>query len=420
MADNTKQGPKDITDLKARLGLKKQGGGPAAPGGPTAPGGPGPAAPFAPAPMPGAVAPRPGQAQLPAALAGPSTGPVPAAGYVPPPPGFTPPPEAAPAQPDPRRDPYAAQQAAVAANLASFYGVGGALPGSADEVKGDPIKKPKPWPLIGGAAAAALVMLGIGYSFGSISVSRNDFNITTEHAVKVRDEVDKLEKQVDKVFDAIKGIKLSDRDPPDFAAIEKLADLDFKEPDIPTKLFHTNYFSFEPSVVQQLFTYYTDVIQLSKQIQEHTTRTLKDRDSIDKYVKGNATKKDTGPVGVILDYSQKLPLAQLVELGGIVCPDARQTDCKPEEAKMRFRTALGGDFQVRALKGLPKDVVLPIQQTELQKQVMSGDPNLLAFRDYVRRAAALFQQLTKIREEEKQLIAGLKKRAEAPTMFTLF
>jgi hypothetical protein len=173
-------------------------------------------------------------------------------------------------------------------------------------------------------------------------------------------------------------------------------------------------------VVQQLFTYYSDVIQLSKLIQEHTTRTLKDKDSIDKYVKGNAAKQDRGPVGVILDYSQRLPLAQLVELGGIVCPDPKQTDCKPEEAKMRYRTALGGDFQMRALKGVPKDVVLPIQQTELQKQVMSGDPNLLAFKDYVRRAAALFQQLTKIREEQKQLTAGLKKRAEAPTMFTLF
>ena len=51
MADNTKQGPKDITDLKARLGLKKQGGGPGGPGVP----GPSPGAPFALAPIPGSV-----------------------------------------------------------------------------------------------------------------------------------------------------------------------------------------------------------------------------------------------------------------------------------------------------------------------------------------------------------------------------
>ena len=57
MADNTKQGPKDITDLKARLGLKKQGGGVPAPGPAGAP-----SAPFAPAPIAGpagVAAPRP-------------------------------------------------------------------------------------------------------------------------------------------------------------------------------------------------------------------------------------------------------------------------------------------------------------------------------------------------------------------------
>ena len=409
MADNTKQGPKDITDLKARLGLKKQGGGPAAPGP-----GPAPGAPFAPAPIPGpavAAAPRPGQAQLPSALGG--APPAQNQAFVPPPPGFAPPPEAAPAQPDPRRDPYAAQQAAVAANLASFYGAA-PLPGSADEVKGDPIKKPKPWPLIGGAVAIALAMLGVGYSIGNIAERRTDLNTATEHAVQIRDEVDKLGKQVEKVFDAVRGVKLSDKDPPDFAAIEKLTDLDFKEPDIPTKLFHTNYFSFEPSLVQQLFTYYNDIIVLSKQLQEHTAKTRNDRESLEKFIKGNAAKAERGPIGVILDYSNKLPLAQLVELGGAVCPDPKQPNCSPEEAKLRFRTGLGGEFQSRPLKGLPKDVVLPIQQSELQKQMASGDPGLLAFRDYVRRAAGLFQQITKVREEQKQLLQGLKKRVENP------
>ena len=411
MADNTKQGPKDITDLKARLGLKKQGGGPAGPAGP----GPAAGAPFAPAPVPGpqgAAAPRPGQAQ-PSAFAGAGPAPGQNQAYVPPPPGFAPPPEAALAQPDPRRDPYAAQQAAVAANLASFYGAG-ALPGSADEVKGDPIKKPKPWGIIGGGIALALAMLGVGYSIGNIAERRQDLTIATEHAVQIRDEVEKLTKQVDKVSEAVKAVKLTDKEPPDFAAIDKLIDLDFKEPDMPTKLFHTNYFSFDPSLVQQLFTYYNDVLVLAKQIQEHTIRTRNDHDSIDKYVKGNVAKEQRGPTGVILDYSQKLPLAQLVELGGAVCPDPKQPNCSPEEAKLKYRTTLGGEYQARPLKGLPKDVVLPIQQTELQKQMLSGDPGLLAFRDYVRRAAGLFQQINKMREEQKALLAGLKKRVDSP------
>ena len=409
MADNTKQGPKDITDLKARLGLKKQGGGPAVPG-------PAAGAPFAPAPVPGPqgpAAPRPGQAQLPSALAGGGQAQGQNQGYVPPPPGFAAPPEAAPAQPDPRRDPYAAQQAAVAANLASFYGAG-ALPGSAEAGKGEPISKPKPWGIIGGGVALALAMLGVGYSIGNIAERRQDLTTATEHAVQIRDEVEKLNKGVDKVFEAVRAVKLSDKDPPDFAAIEKLADADIKEPDIAAKLFHTNYASFDPSLVQQLFTYYHDVLILSKQVQEHTIKTKNDHESLDKYIKGNAAKQDRGPTGVILDYSQKLPLAQLVELGGAVCPDPKQPNCSPEEAKLKFRTAMGGEFQARPLKGLPKDVVLPIQQTELQKQMLSGDPGLLAFKDYLRRAIGLMQQVSKIREEQKALMQGLKKRVDSP------
>lgn len=414
MADNTKQGPKDITDLKARLGLKKQGGGVPAPGPAGAP-----SAPFAPAPIAGpagVAAPRP-SAGGPVPAPGPVQS-VPVPGGFPPPPGFAPPPEAAPPAADPRRDPYAAQQAALAANMASFYGAG-ALPGNADDVKPDSSKKPPPWGLIGGAAVLALAMFGVGAALGSISVSRGDYNVTTEQAVKVRDEAEKIQKQVEKVRDAVKEIKLSDKEPPNFAAIEKLAEIDFKEPDITRNLFHTNYASFEPSVVQQLFTYYNDVIVLAKLLNEHSIKTMKDKDSIEKYVKGNAGKQERGPIGVILDYSQKLPRASLVELGALMCPTAGQTDCAPEEAKLKFRTSLGGEYQQRGLKGLPQNTVFAIEPTELQKQLMSGDPGMLAFRDYVRRAAAMFELLRKLQEEEKQLVQGLKKRAEAPKLFAL-
>ncbi len=408
MADNTKQGPKDITDLKARLGLKKAGGGPGAPGA------------GAPAPFPtpiGGVAPpvvRPGQVPLPAALA-PPAGPGAQPGAIPPPPGFTPPPE--PAQPDPRRDPYAAQQAAVAANLAAFYTAGGELPGDAGSVKQEP-KRPKPWPIIGAAAGAGALFFFIGWAIGNISVSRNDYNITTEHAGRIRDQVDKLHKQIEKVKDALKGIKISDKEPPNFAAIEKLAELDFKEPDMTRDLFHTNYFSFEPPVVQQLFSYYTDATQLGKQLAEHSTRTLKDRETIEKYLKANKDKPERN-IGVIFDYSGKIPAAQLVETVGSECADAKDENCPLEDRKVRFRTSLGGDVQRRPLKGLPKDIVVGFNPTELQRQVMNGDPGLLAFRDYVRRTAAMIQTLGRLAETEKQLLEGLKKRASQPALFTL-
>jgi hypothetical protein len=417
LADNTKQGPKDITDLKARLGLKKAGG-------PTSGPGPGVPAPF-PTPMAGITPPAGAQragggAPLPSALAGPPAPHAAPQGAIPPPPGFTPPPEAAPAQADPRRDPYAAQQAAVAANLAAFYTAGGALPGDGDSVK-EGSKRPKPWAIIGAAGGAGLLFFFIGWAIGNISVSRNDYNITTEHAARIRDQVDKIHKQIEKAKEALKEIKLSDKDPPNYAGVEKLGEIDFKEPDMTRDLFHTNYFSFEPSVVQQVFTYYNDATTLSKQLAEHSVRTAKDKESIDKYVKGNAAKAEKGEkaYGVIVDTSQKIHLAQVVEL--LSAPGCEKTDgeCKPEDMKMRFRTALGGEGQTRNVRGAPANVVYAIQPTELQKQAMSGDPGLLAFKDYVRRHVAIIQTMGRLAETEKQLLEGLKKRANQPQLFAL-
>ena len=77
-----------------------------------------------------------------------------APGAVPVPPGMVPPPAGVPAPPGfaapvepPKPDPYAAQQAAMAASLAAFYGAGQSLPGNADEVK-DGVGKQRPLGLI--------------------------------------------------------------------------------------------------------------------------------------------------------------------------------------------------------------------------------------------------------------------------------
>ncbi|HNN94614.1 MAG TPA: hypothetical protein PKI03_20200 [Pseudomonadota bacterium] len=366
------------------------------------------------------AAPKPGGLPVPAAIAGPPSAAPGGQVAIPPPPGFTPPPEAAVPAPEPRRDPYAAQQAAVAANLAAFYGRGEPLPGDGDAIKQD-APKAKPWAIVAAALGAGLFMGAVGWAIGNISVSRNDYNITTDHAVRIRDQVEKIHKQVEKVKDALKEIKPTpnDREMPNFAAIEKLSDIDFKEPDITRDLFHTNYFSFEPTNVQQVFQYYNDTTLLSKQLAEHVTRTQKDKDTIEKFVKANQGKQEK-PLGVILDYSSKLPLAQLVEImSPPSCPKPDQTDCPVEDMKMRFRTSLGGEGQLRAVKGAPKDVVFAINPSELQKQMMNGDPGMFAFRDYLRRTGAIVETMRRISETEKVLVEGLKKRANQPKLFAL-
>jgi len=346
-----------------------------------------------------------------------------AQGAIPPPPGFAPPPEAAPAQPDPRRDPYAAQQAAVAANLAAFYTAGGALPGDGDAVKEGP-KRPKPWALIGAAAGAGLLMFFVGWAIGNISVSRNDYNLTTEHAGRIRDQVDKIHKQVEKVKQAFLDSRpKKEGEGPNFAAIEALGDIDFKEPDMTRDLFHTNYFSFEPATVQQLFNYYNDVTILAKQISDHASRTKNDQATIDKYLKSrnDKDKKDKleGGLGVTFDYSGKLPAAQLVETLGSECPKADDQNCPLEDRKAIFRTALGGSIQRKSVKGLPKDIVVSITPTELMSKVMTSDPGSIAFQESSKRTAAIFQTLGRITETEKQLLESLKKRANQPQLFAL-
>lgn len=404
MADNTKPGSKDITDLKARLGLKKQAAGAGVPG-------PGPAAPFAPAGvpgLPGAAAPKPAGPVAPVAAAGVLAPPgvVPPPGAVLPPPGFAPPPEAAP---DPRRDPYAAQQAAMAASLAAYYTAGNALPGDANSVEG--AKKAPPIGLIAGIVGAAVVAGGLGYFVGNIKVARDQYAEATDQASQIKKEVESIKKQVTEAVSTFKEIKPGE--PPSTATLDKLEKLDLKEPDATQKLFHTNYATFEPRTVRSMFEYYQSVTGLFKQINEHAARTKNDKEDLDKCF-GAAKAPPKGAIGVVFDYSQKLPYAQVVALGGVVCPGSDKTDCPEAEMKLRYRTALSGGFSERPVKGLPKDIVMAVQPTELQKQLMNGDPAQLACRDYSRRAAAILQTLSKLPDEEKAVLEGLDKRIKAP------
>lgn len=412
MAENTKPGSKDITDLKARLGLKKQ-----AAGGPGVPGAPGPAAPFAPAAVPGMPgAPKPAGPMAPAAAGVPAPagivpppGAIPAPhGAIPAPPGFASP---EPAQPDPRRDPYAAQQAAMAASLAAFYQAGNALPGDASNVEG--AKKAPPFGLIGGIVGAAVVAGGLGYFVGNIKVARDQYAEATDQATQIKKEVESIKKQVTEAVSTFKEIKPGE--PPSTATLEKLEKLDLKEPDATQKLFHTNYATFEPRLVRSMFEYYNSVTALFKQINEHAARTKNDKEDLDKCF-ANAKQPPKGAMGVVFDYSQKLPYAQIVALGGVVCPggDPNKTDCPESEMKLRYRTALSGGFSERPVKGLPKDIVMAVQPTELQKQLINGDPAQLACRDYSRRAAAILQTLSKLPDEEKAVLEGLDKRIKAP------
>ncbi len=332
---------------------------------------------------------------------------------VPPPAGFPPPPGfAAPVEP-PKPDPYAAQQAAMAASLAAFYGAGQSLPGNADEVK-DGAKKSPLGLIIGIGVAGALGVL-VGYTVSFIKGQNEFIELGTEKAKDIKKEVEGVRGRVKSALDAFKETKPGEA--PSTETLDKLANLDLAEPEATNKLFTPLLGTFNGKLVRSMFDYYNNVTAFFREVQLHAALTKNDREVLVKCFKASAdaaAKGPTPPLGVTFDYSQKLPQAILATLGGVVCPKEGETNCDPGEMKLRFRTSVSGQFQEKPAKGLPKDIVIPIQPTDLLKNVAVGDPNQLACRDYVRRIERIRTTVTKIPELEKFVVEGLDDRIKNP------
>ena len=333
---------------------------------------------------------------------------------VPPPAGFPPPPGfAAPVEP-PKPDPYAAQQAAMAASLAAFYGAGQSLPGNADEVK-DGVGKKSPLGLIIGIGVAGVLGVLVGYTVNFIKGQNELIELGTERAKDIKKEVEGVRGRVKAALDAFKETKPGEA--PSMETLDKLANLDLAEPEATNKLFSPLLGTFNGKLVRSMFDYYNNVTSFFREVQLHAALTKNDRDVLVKCFKSASDSAAKGPppaLGVTFDYSQKLPQAMLATLGGVVCPKEGEMNCDPGEMKLRFRTSVSGQFQEKPAKGLPKDIVIPIQPTELLKNVAVGDPNQLACRDYARRIDRIRTTVTKIPELEKFVVEGLDDRIKNP------
>ena len=139
---------------------------------------------------------------------------VPPPAGVPAPPGF-----AAPVEP-PKPDPYAAQQAAMAASLAAFYGAGQSLPGNADEVK-DGVGKQRPLGLIIGIGVAGVLGVLVGYTVNFIKGQTEMIELGTERAKDIKKEVEGVRGRVKAALDAFKETKPGEA--PSNETLDKLA-----------------------------------------------------------------------------------------------------------------------------------------------------------------------------------------------------
>jgi hypothetical protein len=376
-----KKGARDISDLKARLGLKK-GGAPAPAAGP------------------------PGASPLGAGRA------------VPAPPGFSPPPAAPPAPappPDPRRDPFGAAAAAAPAPQMMYQYA--PLPGTDDGMPATPMSKPKPWGRIISFGIVAAAAIGAGYIGGRACGGRENYNMTIDQAGQLSTELEKIYKQVGQVAATVQSSPNVAKGMPDVDLAAKLGELNFAAPDT-RKIFHTNYFFLEDLALENLFTFYNDVIRLQKLVEEHAKKTDGDKDAIANYLKSGAANSNKN-YGVVLDFSGALALAHFVEVGTPVCPKEGQTDCNANELKgFKYRSDTGGSWFEKPVKGKPGDVVFPMQQTPLFKAIAAGNPDVLAAKDAARRQAEVLLLLGKIANEYKELSGQLKRAAEKPKVFT--
>ena len=409
MDQNRKPGvppTKDISDLKARLGLQRPAAGGPAPGGPApAPG----ARPTGPMPTVGGGAPQ----QQPRAA-----GPGPAAAAPRPAPAPTAAPQ--PAAPPKGMNPYASMKAPT----------GGFDLRTIDD--GAPVAN-----VSGGRGRAVIiasVLVGagafaLGGGLGMASVGRANMN-TANHAAKaVKGEIESMEKTLGQIGQAVyQSQQRLTRDKKDALSYDPqlIADLERVKldprPNTAT-IFRVDYFRLPDADVDKLFNYYYDTISLYTEVERHIRKTHADQESLKAFAEktaaaGTATKN----YGVVFDNSAgKLIVANLVEIGDQVCKNGGK-DCGANDLTgFKVRSNTGAPWVDRK-SGSKLDLgnVIPMKPTPLMDAVMSGSTDQVRQESYKQRVANIRALFSRISTTQKELIEGIGKDAARPDIWTLF
>ena len=395
MDQNRKPGvppSKDISDLKARLGLKRPDGA-GAPGAP-APGPGGPARPAsggfpqqagrAPAPVPGPQAARPAPQAAPPAAANPYSGmKAPKGGF----------------------EIRSADDGIPAANVRSGRSTAVLITA-----------------VVVGAGAFVL-----GGWAGGISMARNNFNTANSAARQVKTEIEGMQKTLGQIgaviADSNKRLTADKKDvltydPQMVANFEKIK-LD-PRPNT-AKIFRVDYFRLPDADVDKLFNYYYDTIALYGEVERHIKKTKADAASLAAYTEKSAGQTNKN-YGVVFDNSQgKLVVANLVEVGEQVCKNGGK-DCGAADLKgFKVRSNTGAPWVDRnSTAKLDVGNVVPMKPTPFMDAVMTGSPDQVRQESYKQRVANIRSLWSRTTTNQKELIDGIKKDAERPDIWTIF
>jgi hypothetical protein len=317
-----KRPARDLSDLKARLGINK--------GGQT---GAQPSVPGPPGTSQAQPAVRPQSAPgMPPGATGPAMPVVP--------PMTSPAHPAAPAV-EPKRDPYASARAQVAAAATPIVDAGPLLD--------IPEQRKSKLPLIGAIIAVLVIGLAAGHVFGRISHARVLYNKTLDDADKIKGHVQKLAQFETRVVDVLKESGKRNQGKLTYDAklvgdLSALNDAPEASPEgrkrLENALFRTNYAMMEDLLINRLFSYYNNSLRLMNAIRAFVTHAEQQKNEIQTYQESDSNAERNFGL-VISEAKGNFFLGNLVELGPWVCPDKQAT----EQGKCKGQDVTG--FKVR-------------------------------------------------------------------------
>lgn len=396
MEQNRKPGAppnKDISDLKARLGLKRPEAA-APPGAAPAPGRPlGPAPGFPP------------QFGGPAAAAAPAAAPQPQAAPV-------------PAGPPPALDPFARMK--PQAGQFDLRSIDDGQPTAN-------VRSGRGKATLVASLIVGLVGFALGAGMGMASVGRANMNTANHAAKSVKGELDSMQKTLTQIGTALamsaqrmakdKKEPLT-YDPTLIAELEKIK-LD-PRPDT-SKIFRVDYFRLEDVVVDRLFNYYYDSIALYNETERHIKKTKADQESLAAFATKQGAAGGEKNYGVVFDTSSKIIVANLVEVGEQVCKNGGKDCGAADLVGFKVRSNTGAPLVDRKAGGkLDADKVIPIKPTPLMDTVMSGSPDQVRNEAYKQRVANLRAIAGRLSSSQKELFEGIDKAASRPDVFAPF
>lgn len=412
---NKKSGGRDISDLKARLGLKK--GGPAN------------------RKRTGGVVAPPGMKAKPSA--------------VPVPPGAKPP---APEIPDAADDPFAAMSALAAVGAAQQAAKGPEIVIVNDGAPVENVETKSKAIGILKVVGIVLVPLIVGVAIGQISKSAKAVNATIATAKVLSKDVNKVRLGIQDniqtpMLQALErgaggnGFKINDEELTSaLEVVEKGLVVD------PEQAFTAYMFDFPEQLRSDLLYYYAEAGTLKKLVIEHVAKSKADskaiKDGDKKLVEAKLGEEENAYIfqraftqyGIFLDApTQKAKDvefgARLVELGPPVCQDKKPSSTgKCPGPPIGFGYRLSGTADGWELKqfgdpvgeNLPIKKLLPLVQTQVLTELIKGPEASLGAVGYMRRVGEIYEKTNLLVEFGNSLEKQLKSKANQSESFTFF